>query len=135
VQDSTGVVFTTIQKFLPEQKGDTFPLLSDRRNIVVIADEAQVQEVEELHRWTPLHGGIEEAGGRHGNRDRGTTLRRHEDQSASTAWAFSNDARSCACSRSVFFTAATMPSRPSMPDVDTLRGRAGPRLPARAIAT
>jgi type I restriction enzyme R subunit len=35
-----GVVFTTIQKFLPETRGDTFPLLSDRRNIVVIADEA-----------------------------------------------------------------------------------------------
>ena len=37
---SGGIVFTTIQKFLPEQKGDTYPLLSDRRNIVVIADEA-----------------------------------------------------------------------------------------------
>ena len=35
-----GVVFTTIQKFLPEQKGDSFPKLSDRRNVVVIADEA-----------------------------------------------------------------------------------------------
>ena len=35
-----GVVFTTIQKFLPETHGDTFPLLSDRKNIVVIADEA-----------------------------------------------------------------------------------------------
>ena len=35
-----GVVFTTIQKFFPEEKGDSFPLLSDRRNIVVIADEA-----------------------------------------------------------------------------------------------
>jgi len=35
-----GIVFTTIQKFLPEQKGDRYPLLSDRRNIVVIADEA-----------------------------------------------------------------------------------------------
>jgi len=35
-----GVVFTTIQKFMPESKGDTFPLLSDRTNIVVIADEA-----------------------------------------------------------------------------------------------
>jgi len=34
------VIFTTIQKFLPEEKGDRFPLLSDRRNIVVIADEA-----------------------------------------------------------------------------------------------
>ena len=35
-----GVVFTTIQKFFPEEKGDTHPELSDRRNIVVIADEA-----------------------------------------------------------------------------------------------
>jgi type I restriction enzyme R subunit len=35
-----GVVFTTIQKFLPEERGDRHPVLSDRRNIVVIADEA-----------------------------------------------------------------------------------------------
>ena len=35
-----GVVFTTIQKFFPEEKGDSFPALSQRRNIVVIADEA-----------------------------------------------------------------------------------------------
>ena len=35
-----GVVFTTIQKFFPEEKGDSHPILSDRRNIVVIADEA-----------------------------------------------------------------------------------------------
>ena len=35
-----GVVFTTIQKFLPEERGDRHPALSDRRNIVVIADEA-----------------------------------------------------------------------------------------------
>ena len=55
---SGGVIFTTIQKFLPEREKDfpnledlenlnmklqssrKFPLLSDRRNIVVIADEA-----------------------------------------------------------------------------------------------
>lgn len=37
---SGGVVFTTIQKFMPEEKGGTYPKLSDRRNIVVIADEA-----------------------------------------------------------------------------------------------
>jgi len=37
---SGGVVFTTIQKFLPEAKGDRHPVLSDRRNVVVIADEA-----------------------------------------------------------------------------------------------
>ncbi len=35
-----GIIFTTIQKFLPEEKGDPSPQLSDRRNIVVIADEA-----------------------------------------------------------------------------------------------
>ncbi len=35
-----GVVFTTIQKFLPEAKGDLHPLLTDRRNVVVVADEA-----------------------------------------------------------------------------------------------
>ncbi len=35
-----GVVFTTIQKFFPEERGDTYPTLSERRNIVVIADEA-----------------------------------------------------------------------------------------------
>ena len=38
--DSGGVVFTTIQKFFPEEQGDTHPALSQRRNIVVIADEA-----------------------------------------------------------------------------------------------
>ncbi|MDO8771054.1 MAG: type I restriction endonuclease subunit R [Burkholderiaceae bacterium] len=37
---SGGVVFTTIQKFFPEEKGDRHPILSGRRNIVVIADEA-----------------------------------------------------------------------------------------------
>jgi type I restriction enzyme R subunit len=35
-----GVVFTTIHKFFPEEKGDRHPTLSTRRNIVVIADEA-----------------------------------------------------------------------------------------------
>ena len=38
--ESGGVVFTTIQKFFPEERGDRHPLLSNRRNIVVIADEA-----------------------------------------------------------------------------------------------
>ena len=38
--EAGGVVFTTIQKFFPEDKGDTHPALSQRRNIVVIADEA-----------------------------------------------------------------------------------------------
>ncbi len=38
--EAGGIVFTTIQKFLPEEKGDRHPTLSERRNIVVIADEA-----------------------------------------------------------------------------------------------
>ncbi|MFM2151929.1 MAG: hypothetical protein RL199_364 [Pseudomonadota bacterium] len=37
---SGGVIFTTIQKFMPETRGDTFPRLSERSNIVVVADEA-----------------------------------------------------------------------------------------------
>src|SRR5208337_2922179 len=37
---SGGVVFTTIQKFLPEAVGDQHPVLSKRRNVIVIADEA-----------------------------------------------------------------------------------------------
>jgi type I restriction enzyme R subunit len=35
-----GVVFTTIQKFLNEDGEESFPALSDRRNIIVMADEA-----------------------------------------------------------------------------------------------
>jgi len=35
-----GIVFTTIQKFFPEDVEDKFPLLSGRSNIIVIADEA-----------------------------------------------------------------------------------------------
>ena len=38
--ESGGVVFSTIQKFFPEEKGDRHPALSDRRNVVVIAEEA-----------------------------------------------------------------------------------------------
>ncbi|MBI2967727.1 MAG: HsdR family type I site-specific deoxyribonuclease [Bacteroidetes bacterium] len=37
---SGGIVFTTIQKFLPEEKKSVYDQLSDRKNIVVIADEA-----------------------------------------------------------------------------------------------
>jgi len=41
-----GVIFTTIQKFLPDRKGDAHPRLSDRRNVVVIADEAHRSQYE-----------------------------------------------------------------------------------------
>jgi type I restriction enzyme R subunit len=37
---SGGIVFATIQKFMPGEDEDLFPVLSDRHNIVVIADEA-----------------------------------------------------------------------------------------------
>ena len=37
---SGGIVFTTIQKFLPEVGKEEYDQLSDRRNIIVIADEA-----------------------------------------------------------------------------------------------
>ncbi len=37
---SGGVVFTTIQKFRPEGRDNLYPLLSERRNIIFIADEA-----------------------------------------------------------------------------------------------
>jgi type I restriction enzyme, R subunit len=37
---SGSIVFTTIQKFRPYQKGEAFPLLSERRNILFVADEA-----------------------------------------------------------------------------------------------
>ena len=37
---SGGIVFTTIQKFFPENGGTEYEMLSERSNIVVIADEA-----------------------------------------------------------------------------------------------
>ncbi len=37
---SGGIIFTTMQKFSPKDGEAIYPLLSDRRNIVVIADEA-----------------------------------------------------------------------------------------------
>ena len=43
-----GVVFTTIQKFFPEEKGDRHPVLSKRHNIVVIADEAHRSQYDFL---------------------------------------------------------------------------------------
>ncbi|WP_114973844.1 type I restriction endonuclease subunit R [Rhodoferax ferrireducens] len=37
---SGGIVFATIQKFMPGEDEDSYPVLSNRHNIVVIADEA-----------------------------------------------------------------------------------------------
>ena len=56
---SGGIVFTTIQKFLPAEHKSVFDTLSDRRNIVVIADEAhrtqygfEAKFVDEKHKKT-----------------------------------------------------------------------------------
>ena len=35
-----GVIFTTLQKFSPAPGEENFPLLTDRRNVIVVADEA-----------------------------------------------------------------------------------------------
>src|SRR5690606_8739224 len=37
---SGGVIFTTVQKFSPERGEEQFPELTDRRNLIVMADEA-----------------------------------------------------------------------------------------------
>ena len=77
-----GVVFTTIQKFMPAEAGDRNAVLSDRRNIVVIADEAHrsqydfidgfarhmrdalpAGQLRGLHRHADREGGREHAGG------------------------------------------------------------------------
>ena len=39
-RESGGIIFTTIQKFFPEGGEEVYPTLSERRNIIVIADEA-----------------------------------------------------------------------------------------------
>ncbi|PKN85280.1 MAG: DEAD/DEAH box helicase, partial [Chloroflexi bacterium HGW-Chloroflexi-8] len=37
---SGGIVFTTIQKFFPQDNEEIYPTLTERRNVIVIADEA-----------------------------------------------------------------------------------------------
>jgi type I restriction enzyme R subunit len=39
-RNAGGVIFTTVQKFSPERGEESFPELTDRRNVIVIADEA-----------------------------------------------------------------------------------------------
>ena len=39
-REAGGVIFSTLQKFSPIAGEESFPMLSDRRNIIVIADEA-----------------------------------------------------------------------------------------------
>lgn len=51
---SGGIVFATIQKFMPGEDEDTFPVLSARSNIVVIADEAHRTQYGFEARLKPL---------------------------------------------------------------------------------
>ena len=39
-RSSGGIIFTTIQKFFPDEGKEEYSMLSDRKNIIVIADEA-----------------------------------------------------------------------------------------------
>ena len=45
---SGGIVFTTLQKFAPDERGDVHPVLTDRRNVIVIADEAHRSQYDFL---------------------------------------------------------------------------------------
>jgi len=58
---SGGIVFTTLQKFAPGEDGDANPMLSDRRNVVVVADEAHRSQYgfgETLDRHGRLRSGL-----------------------------------------------------------------------------
>lgn len=58
---SGGIVFTTLQKFAPGEDGDVNPVLTDRRNVIVIADEAHRSQYgfgETLDRRGRLKSGL-----------------------------------------------------------------------------
>ncbi|MEB3259386.1 MAG: type I restriction endonuclease subunit R [Cyanobacteriota bacterium] len=55
---SGGILFTTIQKFAPEASEQRFPTLSQRRNIVVICDEAHRSQYGFKARLDPNTGSI-----------------------------------------------------------------------------
>ena len=58
---SGGIVFTTLQKFAPGEDGDANPVLTDRRNVVVVADEAHRSQYgfgEYLDRHGRLKAGL-----------------------------------------------------------------------------
>ena len=58
---SGGIVFTTLQKFAPGEDGDANPVLTDRRNVVVVADEAHRSQYgfgEYLDRQGRLKAGL-----------------------------------------------------------------------------
>ena len=56
---SGGIIFTTLQKFAPGEDGDANPVLTDRRNVVVVADEGTPQPIRlrRISRPTRPHEG------------------------------------------------------------------------------
>lgn len=55
---SGGVVFTTIQKFMPSGGRSEYPMLTDRRNVIVIADEAHRSQYGFDAKYDPKTGVI-----------------------------------------------------------------------------
>ena len=55
--DSGGIVFTTVQKFSPENNETLYPRISDRSNIIVLADEAHRSQ----YGFTPKEADIKDA--------------------------------------------------------------------------
>jgi type I restriction enzyme R subunit len=53
-----GIVFTTIQKFFPTDKSANFDLLSERKNIIVIADEAHRSQYGFAAKTTEKNGEV-----------------------------------------------------------------------------
>lgn len=53
---SGGVIFTTIQKFTPGEDEDRFPVLSHRRNVIVICDEAHRSQYGFEARFVVVNG-------------------------------------------------------------------------------
>ncbi len=77
---SGGVVFTTIQKFMPD-KGERMPALSDRRNIVVIADEAHRSQYDlTFEMLCPTHHSLDSQ-----ELQSNRTMQTHEQSSESTS--------------------------------------------------
>ena len=126
---SGGVVFTTIQKFLPEEKGDRHPVLSDRRNIVVIADEAHRSQYDFIdgfarHMRDALPERLVHRLHRHARSSRPTPT--PAPSSATTSASTTSSARSTTARPSRSTTRAGSPSsrcaRPSARDRPRLRG-------------
>lgn len=55
-RQSGGIIFTTVQKFALEEKETTHPVLSERKNIVVVSDEAHRSQYGDKAKLNPKTG-------------------------------------------------------------------------------